>query len=241
MKMIRRWLGVLTLLATVCGLRAAVGYVNFTFEPGDNLFGNPLYNPPHLLSSLITSAPTGTTVSLWNSTSRAFTTTSTWNGSTWSDNLTLDPGTGALLHTPSMFETTFAGTVLNFDGSVYTGNLTEPPAFSGANGIYLLASRAPVALSGHVFDPVASEYSVFEALIGRAPHDGEQVTTLDPLTQAYTTTTFINGAWNNGDPTLGVGEAAFVNIGAVPEPTAIGLFAAGLGVWVLRRRQMRSS
>jgi hypothetical protein len=81
---------------------------------------------------------------------------------------------------------------------------------------------------------------VFEAIIGRTPHNGEQVTTLNPLTQTYTTTTFLGGVWNNGDPVLPIGQAAMFNIGPVPEPSALGLLLAGLGVTGIARRRLCS-
>ena len=186
----------------------------------------------------------------WNSTANQFTPSAIWDGSDWSAELTLAPGTGALLNTPTPFTNTFVGTVLNFDGSVLTGNspygggasLTEPPPFGGPNGLYLFSSKAPFALSGHVFAPNTGTADVFESIIGRLPQDGEQVTTLNPLTQIYTTATFLGGVWNNADPSLGVGQAALFNIGpvVVPEPPALGLLLAGLGVAGMVRRRVRS-
>ena len=117
-------IGVLTLLRAEA--RAAIGYVNVAFEPGDNWFGNPLQYT-NQLDLLIPTAPDGSTVSLWDSTADHFDSTATFGHGTWSTNLTLNPGTGALLHTPSLFTNTFVGIVLNFDGSPYSGSLTEPP------------------------------------------------------------------------------------------------------------------
>jgi hypothetical protein len=143
-----------------------------------------------------------------------------------------------LLHTPSDFINTFTGEVLDFNGSPYDGiQLHEPPPFAGPNGLYLFSSKAPAALSGHVFDPINGPLAVFQAIIGRDPQQGEQVTTLNPLTQIYTTTTFMNGAWNNGDPSLAVGQAAMFNIGPVPEPSGVSLLALGLGMLSLARRR----
>jgi hypothetical protein len=228
-------IGVLTLLRAEA--RAVIGYVNVAFEPGDNWFGNPLQYT-NQLDLLIPTAPDGSTVSLWDSTADRFDSTATFDHGTWSTNLTLNPGTGALFHTPSLFTNTFVGIVLNFDGTPYSGSLTEPPPFAGANGIYLFSSKAPVALSGHVFDPVNGKLSVFEAIMGRAPNTGEQVTTLDPLTQTYTTTTFLGGVWNNGDPSLAPGEAAMFNIGPVPEPSVLALSAIGTcGLAIARHRR----
>lgn len=225
-----------------------LGYVNFTFQPGDNWFGNPLdfhpdptsgYANDNALSNLIPSAPVGTTVSLWNSTSDSFGPASTWNGSQWSTDLTLNPGTGALLDTPTLFTNTFVGQVLNLDGSIANlANLLTngPPPFAGPNGAYLLSSMAPIALSGDVFSPTNNEFSVFESIIGRAPQNGEQVTILDLLTQSTTTSTFSGSAWDI-DPVLGIGEAALFNLGPVPEPSCVGLLLVGLGTLNFTRRR----
>jgi hypothetical protein len=213
-----------------------VGYANIVFQQGNNWIGNPLDNAPDTLSTVLSNAPVGTTVSLWNSTVDQFTPSSTFNGSSWSVDVTLAPGTGALLTTPILFTNTFVGNVLDFNGSLYDGNsLHEPPPFSGPNGMYLFSSKTPIALSGHAFNP-QGPYSVFESIIGRAPRNGEQVTTLDPVTQTYHTTTFMNGSWDNGDPTLALGAAAMFNIGPVPEPSVLGLLALGFGACALRPR-----
>jgi len=67
----------------------------------------------------------------------------------------------------------------------------------------------------------------FNDVVGRDPQDGESVTTLDGGTQLYSTTTFNSGAWNNGAPLLAVGQSAFFNIAAVPEPSVLGLLGIG--------------
>ncbi len=218
-----------------------VGYVNTPFQPGYNWFGNPLDAPPNMLSALIPTAPNGTTVSFWSSTLNLFTPTVTFTGGAWSSDLTLNPGTGAALHTPSLFTNTFVGTVLSFDGSAWGGGaFSQPPPFAGPNGIYLLSSKAPIALSGHVFNSALSQYSVFESVIGRAPLAGEWVQTLDSLTQVIHQSTFDGSIWVGGDPSLAVGQAAMFNVGPVPEPSALGLLALGLGAFGISRRRLCS-
>jgi hypothetical protein len=221
-----------------------VGYANVAFQANDNWFGNPLDYAPNTLSAIFygPTTPVGTTISLWDSSLDQFTTTSTWDGSSWSANLTLAPGTGALLEAPSPFTNTFVGTVLDFNGSLYDGNTAhQPPPFSGPGGMYLLSSKTPVVLTGHVFTSPQGPFSVFESIIGRAPQNGEQVTTLDPVTQLYHTSTFMNGSWNNGDPTLQIGEAAMFNLLPVPEPSVVGLLGVGLAGFAMRRRARASS
>ncbi len=212
-----------------------VGYVNIPFRPGDNLFGNPLQGQTNnLLSSIIPTAPVGTTVSLWNSTAHQFTTTSTFQGGGWSLDFDLAPGQGALLHTGTLFTNTFLGTVLAPDGSIFTdsGPVNPPPPFAGPDGTYLLSSKFPNTLSA------TNGFPVFNYILGRAPLAGEQFTTLDPATQLYHTTTFVSGAWDNGDPVLSLGSSAFFNIGpvAVPEPSVLALAMAGIALRMVRRR-----
>lgn len=202
-----------------------VGYVNTSFRIGDNLFGNPLQYTNNALSYLIPTAPDGTTVSLWNSVGNTYSPVSTFTSGAWDIDFTLNPGTGAKLHTTSLFTNTFVGTVLAPNGSFYDGNaINPPPPFAGLDGLYLLSSKMPILLSA------TNSFPVFEFILGRGPQEGEQFTTLDPTTQLYHTTTFTAGAWNNGAPVLRVGEAAFFNVGAVavPEPSVAGLMIAGL-------------
>lgn len=246
MKRICSWISLGALMVSTLAVSGQtslniVGYVSSIFRPGNTWFGNPLDYGTNLLRLVIPTAPEGTTVSLWSSTLNAYTPTATYSSGMWNGNLMLNPGTGALLTTPSLFTNTFVGQVLDFNGALFDGlNFHEPSPFAGPNGLYLFSSKAPVALSGHVFNPASGQFSVFEAIIGRAPHNGEQVTTLDALTQTYFTTTFLSGAWNNGDPTLALGQAAMFNIGPVPEPSALALLAAGLGALALARRRGQS-
>jgi len=213
-------------LAVVSHAVAQVGYVNTPFAPGDRLFVNPLQNSPNTLSNLFGgNVPNGTTVSLWNATTLSFDPASTYSAGVWSLNLTLNPGTGALLNTPSVFTNTFVGAVLNHDGSLLNLNpLTPPPLYAGPNGLFLLGDKAPVGASGT---------DIFVNIFGRLPTAGEQMITLSQVS------TYLGGGSWDITPTLNVGEAAFFNIGpidasgiAVPEPTSLGL--ALLGCALLR-------
>ena len=191
-----------------------VGYAARTFRTGSNLLNVPFVigqsnglneifdqppkpNPPPL--------PEGTTISLWNPGTSSFDTTSTFTNGSWTTNLTLLPGTGALVVTPSPSTNAFAGIVLGHNGqSDLTTLLNPPPLFTGPNGIYLLGDKCgPFVDTGT---------NVFINILGRFPFVGEQVIKL-----SGTSTYLGNGQWDSV-PTLAVGEAAFLNINSEPPP-----------------------
>lgn len=214
---------------------AVVGFVNFDFAPGDTLFANPLDGAfGNQLSALFPSTlANGTTVSLWDSTTASYNAVSTFNAGAWSSDLTLNPGTGALFHSPvgaSTFTNTFVGTVLNHDGGTsITDPLPPPSLFSGPSGIYLLSDKAPVANTGG---------NIFLNILGRLPNIGEQVITLNS-THTYLGTSGINENWSGGTPTLGIAQSAFLNVGpaAVPEPSTVTLGLLGLVLLHTSRRR----
>lgn len=229
------WVALLLALSLAEGASAQgvvqyiVGYVNDILRPGDNLINNPLDNGQSdtLVSLFAAPVPNGTTVALWNPTLMAFTTASTYSGGQWSVNLTLLPGTGFLVDTPSMFTNTFTGIVLNHDGTPLHGdNLTPPPVFAGPNGVYLLGDACPTTDTGN---------DIFLNLLGRQPNVGETVELLNAATQTYTTDTYLgNGNWDNL-PTLNYGYAAFLGVESAPEPGALSLLVLAGVVWSLRR------
>jgi hypothetical protein len=217
----------ITLIGSQAQALNIVGYVNEIFTSGNTLFSNPLQAPTNNLSSLFgVITPNGSTVSLWNSTTMSYDTVSTYFGGSWSLDLTLNPGTGALFSSPSIFTNTFVGEVLNHDGTLAGDgdNLLPPPLYAGPNGLFLLADKAPVSSVGT---------NIFLNILGRAPNVGEQVITL-----TGTSTYLGGGVWDN-DPTLGVGEAAFLNVGPVPvpEPTVVSLCVVGGAALVFFRRR----
>lgn len=217
-------LGILLILSLAAGdvpaqvyNQGIIGYVPTIFRPGNNLFNNPLENGSDTLNSLFSyKIPNGTTVSLWNSTTSSFDTTSTYSSGSWSIDLTLQPGTGALLNTPLAFTNTVIGTALDHDGSILQSEqLTTPPVFSGPNGIYLFGDKCPTVDTGT---------DIFLNVLGRLPNIGEQITLLDKISKTYTTSTYLgSGNWDNV-PTLGLSDAAFFNIESVPEPSVLSLF-----------------
>lgn len=216
------------LIAPVVQSYAVVGYVNRAFNPGANLFANPLTAGDNSLSNLFVAAPVpdGTTVSLWNPATSSFDTTSTFDSFTasWSLNLLLAPGTGALLNTPTLFTNTFLGSVVNRSGTIWDGisPFGNPPLYAGPNALLLLGDKTPQFDTGT---------DIFLHLIGRNPNVGEQVITLT------STSTYLGGGLWDNLPTLAVSEAAFLNVGPVPEPSTAALTILGIGLASLLRRK----
>jgi hypothetical protein len=200
-----------------------VGYINQTLYAGDNYIANQLDTGSNTLGNIFDSGtvPEGTTFTEWNPATQQFLPTSTYdtvNG--WSIDYTLNLTQGGLLDAPSTFVNTFVGSVWSgYDAMTQT---FTPPLVTASGSVFLSC-----------IIPISD--ATFYDVVGRNPLNRESVTMLDAATQIYTTTTFENGVWNNGDPSLNIGEAAFFNLEPVPEPAIYSLVIAGLGLATTRR------
>jgi len=191
-----------------------VGYINQPLYAGDNLIANQLSFSNNTLNAIFQpGVPEGATFTGWNPSSQQYLPTSVYDINTgWSINYELDFGQGGLFHSPVTFTNTFAGSVWpGYDG-------VDPfvPPLVTDSGTLLLACYIPIAPA------------TFFDVVGRDPQNGESVTLLDAVSQISTTTTFENGVWDNGTPTLNVGQSAFFNLEPVPEPAVYNLVGAGL-------------
>ena len=216
-----------------------VGYINLQLYPGQNLIANQLAQGDNRLNTvLVNGTAVGSTFTMWDPLASSFLPLSVFDGSSWSINYTFDLGRGGLLNTPVMATNTFVGNVVN-----YTNILQSPELGAGlgwhpnyASGLYLLSIPDPIVAGGN---------TMFQYVTDRAPNDGEWVSTLDPATQTYHTTTYHTGSgWDNGDPTLNVGQAAWFDLGpvAVPEPSAVGLLGVAVtAFWAMKRRRSRGA
>ena len=212
-----------------------VGYINQPIYAGDNLIANQLGNGDNSLDTLFSQGiPEGATFAKWNASLAQYMPLSTYDSSTgWSINYDLTYGEGGLFYSPITFNNLFYGTVWpGFDGF----HPFTPPVVTGT-GRLLLSCVIPIGN--------ASFYDV----VGRDPVNGEYVLTLNPLTQTESTTTYNDGTWDNGDPTLAVGQAAFFGLGSqphltvtfVPEPSTYGLLATGLVTLAALRHKRRKN
>lgn len=203
-----------------------VGYYNLNISPGDNLIANQLSaSADNTLDSVLPVGPlTGSTFTEWDPAANQLLPVSTYNGSSWSIDYTFAPnGVGGVLNSPSSQTITIVGVVVNMD-STYEHYEFTPPAYGP--GTYLLALAAPLAAG-----------ATFQQIVGRAPDMGESVRTLNAATQLYSTTTFDGSVWNNGTPSLAVGQAAYFNLIAAPEPTTLALAGFGTAALIIFRRR----
>ena len=191
-----------------------VGYYKLMLYPGDNLIANQLSLSGNTLNAIFQpGVPEGATFTGWNPSSQQYLPASVYDINTgWSINYELDYGQGGLFNSPVTFTNTFTG-------SVWPGfNGIDPfvPPLVTDSGTLLLSCYIPIAPA------------TFHDVVGRDPQNGESVTLLDAVSQISTTTTFENGVWDNGTPTLNVGQSAFFNLESVPEPAVYNLVGAGL-------------
>lgn len=210
-----------------------VGYYNKPLFAGDNLIANQLSNSDDTLNTLFPAGiAEGSTFMKWNPVTLDFQPASVFSEQTgWSINYSLTYGEGGLFHTPMTFINTFVGGVwpwFEADDSPFS-----PPLVSG-EGLFLLSCVVPL------------NSAAFDQVVGRSPMEGEWVTRLNASAQEWSTTTFRNEVWDNGEPLLGLGESAFFSLGPagltpsiIPEAGTLGAMLLGgflLG-WSYRSRQ----
>jgi hypothetical protein len=191
-----------------------VGYINQPLYAGDNLIANQLSSFDNTLNVIFQpGVPEGATFTEWDPATQQYLPTSVYDINTgWSINYALVFGQGGLFNSPLTFTNTFLGAV--WPGYNPNGPFV-PPLVTGS-GSLLLSCYVPI------------EDATFYDVVGRDPQNGESVTLLDAASQTYITTTFENGVWDNGVPTLNVGQAAFFNLELVPEPPVCSLIGASL-------------
>jgi hypothetical protein len=207
-----------------------VGYANITLHAGNDLISSPFGEGDNTLNTLFSTGlpgqyvPEGTTFTEWDPLAQQYLPLSTYTiNSGWTINYTLSYGQGGLLNTPVSFTNVFAGEV--WPGLNPFGTFVPP----------LVTNTGSLLLSCYVPYADASFYQV----VGRDPLNGESATMLDASSQTYTTTTFQDDLWDNGAPSVGIGQAAFFNLlDPAPEPATGAV--VGMGLLLLTTARWRS-
>jgi hypothetical protein len=178
----------------------AVGYVNVTVRPGYNLIANPLNGTNNLLSTVIPTAPDGSTVFKWNNGAQQFAQADTFLGGAWLDSgfnpstTVVNPGEGIFFQNNSG-----ANATITFVGEVPQGNLT--------NNI----------LANFGFYSSIVPQSAGLSTIGFPGVDGMTYNAWDVVNQQYAQAlTFLGGQWLDGsfnpaDPTPAVAEGFLIS------------------------------
>lgn len=198
-------------------IHSLAGYINSVFYTGSNLVANQLLSGDDTLTNLFTyQIPNGATFTKWNPASNQYSPVSTYHsGIGWNINYSLTLGEGGLFYTPQPFTNTFVGIVWpGFNADTFDLPYFGQPVLTNS-GVFLLSCLIPIS------------HADFQMVVGRDPQNGESVTILNALSQISTTTMFANGVWNNGTPTLGIGQSAFFNLESTPEPGVLSLTGAG--------------
>jgi hypothetical protein len=183
-----------------------VGYVNTVFK-GDGaytLVANPLNNGTNDLVSLVDAVlPNKSQVLVWDAASQSYTTASK-SGGTWNTNLTIAPGVGFFVKTPtgtSDVTNTFVGNVVSATFSPGSTNTVGLPA-----GYYL--SGSPIPFSGQLTDVGANSLNLDSVLPNKS-----QVLAWDANSQSYITASRSGGNWNT-NLQINVGQAVFIKSAA---------------------------
>jgi hypothetical protein len=178
-----------------------VGYANVPLANGYNFLVNPFNAATNSLNYVLSTAPDGARVYLWDLSNQAFTPPSTFSAATskWDINYTIPPGTGFVMQVTQSWTNTFIGDVLE-------GSLTNFVA--GTNKYSLLGSKVP--FSGALGDT--------NTLAFRGT-DGDNVYTFSTASQSYSDAfTYFRGfGWfdpgqgvNTNGPVINIGQSFFV-------------------------------
>lgn len=169
----------------------AVGYVNLTIPNGFSMIANPLNTTNNTLGSLFgANVPDFTTIYKWNGV--AFQSATFLFGACDQPNFTLAPGEGCFINATAAFTNTFVGEVIQSPDAVTAITNALPAGFS------IVSSKVP------------QEATLSALGLNSAMSDFDTVYRYSNVSGAYTSSTFLFGAWDN-DATVAVGEAFWVN------------------------------
>jgi hypothetical protein len=184
-------IGVASVVATSAQVYSVntVGYVNVTLVAGYNLIANPLETTSNTIADLLPAVDGLAVFKFVDGSGYQSANYVELLGGWDNPGITLDPGEGAFVLHPGGPDVT-----VTFVGQVMEGSLSTPiPA-----GLSMKSSKVPQAgtLSALSF-PTQDLDTIYKFV----PGTGYQVSNYSDLL----------GGWDNGEPSLGVGEAMFVS------------------------------
>jgi hypothetical protein len=172
-----------------------VGYVNVTTVGGQfALVANPLDNGTNNLPSLLPNVPNGSQVQVWNGSGFTVSSKNPPAGN-WNTPLTIPPGTGFFLRTPSAQTNTFVGNVIVGPGGT---NSTSLPG-----GVFSLVGSA-VPFSGLLTDAGQNTLN-----LGPSVPNATQVQVWNGTGFTVISKNPPLGTWSS-NPTISVGQGFFI-------------------------------
>ena len=162
---------------------------------GDNFIANQLDHGSNRVAEIMPSVPKGCALSKYDNASGTWLTASFFD--VWTEltgPVTLNPGEGAVLHSPTNFTLTFTG----------TPHVPVLPVSIPSGACYLLSRQT-------------NDIGTFENIVGSSPTNG---TTVYQWTGSnYSTATFSAGTWSPAAPTTAIGEPVWIGLaGGGPPP-----------------------
>ena len=170
-----------------------VGYINVACQPGFTMIANQLISTNNTVDQMFTAnSPDGATILAWNQTLGTFDYNNFAFGAWDFPNATLSPGQGVMYQNPNSTPATFT-----FVGEVPQGANLSVAFIPGFN---MVSSIVPQA-------------GALQTDLGFAPEEGDTILKWNQHLGTYDYWFFTFGAWDPAEPTLAVGESAFVQPG----------------------------
>jgi hypothetical protein len=173
-----------------------VGYVNQAVPSGFSMIANQLQGTSTKIADIFNSTTTPNNTAVFKYTGSGYASMTLVDGFWEGDNvdLTLAPGEGAFVSTPSSFTNTFVGEV------VLNSTNVVPSGFS-------------------IRSSVVPQSGAIDTVLNYQPGNNDAVFLYQPTTKNYKGYTFVDGGWESDDGTVSpspkVGESFFIfNAGA---------------------------
>jgi hypothetical protein len=171
-------------------------------DHGSNCVINQLDHGSNCLNAVLSSIPDGCVLFKYDNASGAwFQSSYSALSQSWTPNLTLSPGEGAFLQSPTNFTLTFTG----------TPHVPVLPVNIPSGTTYLLSRQT-------------NDVGDFNSILGLPPTDG--ATLFQWNGSNYNTYAFSAGSWTPSTPVVSVGEAVWINLTTNRPPPPIPLFYA---------------
>ena len=175
---------------------ATVSY-NISITNGFNLIANQLDKGGNNLREVIPVAPDGSVALKYNNLSGL------WSRSVYQAslgawvpaNITLSPGEGMFLQSPT-------NAILTFTGRPHVPVL---PVTIATNATYLLSRQT-------------NDIAIYNDIVGSGPSQGTKLFRWNNITQSYTTYRFQFGTWNPATPTMNIGESVWISPSGTGSP-----------------------